>query len=70
MKAGSSVIRRMSTHGRLADIVLVNGKITIGDVDATECEALAIHDDRILAVGANDEMQALAHDKTIVVDLS
>ncbi len=52
-----------------ADMVLLNGAITVGDASATEHEALAIRGEHILAVGTNAEIAALAQPQTTVVDL-
>ena len=52
-----------------ADMVLRNGKIVTVDEAIGEAEAIAIRGDRILAVGSNAQMEALASDSTMIIDL-
>lgn len=52
-----------------ADLVLTNGKVWTVDKDNPEAEAVAIWQDRILAVGSSSEIDALIGDQTQVVDL-
>ena len=52
-----------------ADMVLLNGAITVDAASAAEHEALAIRGEHILAVGTNAEIAALAQPQTTVVDL-
>jgi predicted amidohydrolase YtcJ len=52
-----------------ADSVLLNGKIITVDAQDTIAEALAIRDGRVLAVGSNRAIRALAGERTEVVDL-
>jgi predicted amidohydrolase YtcJ len=51
-----------------ADLILVNGRIWTVDRTRPEAQALAIWRDRILAVGTDDEMRALAGPKTQIID--
>ena len=51
------------------DLVLHNGKIVTADSSFTISEAIAIHGDRIAAVGTNEAMLALAASDTKRVDL-
>jgi predicted amidohydrolase YtcJ len=55
-----------------ADTVIINGKVITADADRPEdvsiAEALAIRGERIIAVGSNDEIQALIADWTEVID--
>lgn len=53
----------------VADRVLVNGKVLTVDADFSVAQAIAISGERILAVGANDEIRGLAGPETIVTDL-
>ena len=53
----------------VADLILTNGKIITVDSDFAIAEALAISGDRILAVGTNAEMSALANADTVITDL-
>ena len=52
-----------------ADIVLLNGKIVTVDDRFTIAEALAIKDERILAVGSNAEIEKHKRPLTRVLDL-
>ncbi len=52
-----------------ADVILSNGKILTVDKSFSIAEAIALKGDRILAVGTNDEIAALAHAETEVIDL-
>ena len=51
------------------DLVLLNGKIVTVDESKTEAQALAIEDDRIIAVGADSEIGAYVGANTEVIDL-
>jgi hypothetical protein len=51
------------------DLVLVNGKVVTVDDRFTFAEAVAIREERILAVGSSAEVRALAGPSTRVVDL-
>src|ERR1035438_3391260 len=51
------------------DLVLSNGKIITVDDRFTIAQAVAIHDDRIVAVGTNQEMARLAGPNTRRIDL-
>ena len=53
-----------------ADRVFTNGNILTVDEDFSVAQALALQDDRILAVGTNQEMLALAGPDTINTDLA
>jgi predicted amidohydrolase YtcJ len=52
-----------------ADVVLVNGRIITVDPRDSIAEAMAIRDGRILAVGGNAAIRALAGGGTTVIDL-
>jgi hypothetical protein len=52
-----------------ADTILVNGKVVTGDAMGTIRQAVALRQDRILAVGSNAEVRKLADRTTRVVDL-
>src|SRR6516225_9484120 len=52
-----------------ADLVLINGKIWTVNKAQPEAEAIAVWHGRILAVGKNVEVQALAGPATRVIDL-
>ena len=51
-----------------ADLVLTSARIWTGDPARPEAEALAVRGDRIVAVGSNQEINALRGLKTVVVD--
>jgi predicted amidohydrolase YtcJ len=53
----------------LADLVVLNAKIWTVNAKQPEAEAIAIWRDRILAVGSNADIRALAGPKTKVLDL-
>lgn len=52
-----------------ADLALVNGKVWTGDPAKPEATAVAVWRDRVLAVGADDEVKALVGPTTKVIDL-
>ncbi len=58
-----------SPAGLHADRVLVNGNILTVDADDSVAQALAIRDGRIVAVGTNDEIEALVGTGTERIDL-
>src|SRR3990172_10662610 len=58
------------TFGQRADRVFVSGKIWTGDAAHPRAQALAISGDKILAVGSNKQIRALAEPETAVVDLN
>lgn len=53
----------------IADIVLINGTVITVDKDFSIAEAIAIKNDKILAVGSNKEINKLTNAKTILIDL-
>ena len=55
--------------GSPADLILVNGRIFTADPAQAYVGAVAIRDERILAVGAPDEIAALADERTRRIDL-
>jgi predicted amidohydrolase YtcJ len=52
------------------DLILTNGKILTMDSASTLAEALAVRGDRILAVGSNAAVRALAGPQTRAIDLA
>ena len=52
-----------------ADLILHNGKVVTVDADFSIAEAVAVQGDRIVAVGSNADVQALAGAGTRQVDL-
>ena len=53
-----------------ADIILFNGRITTNDRSNPEAQAVAVSDDRILAVGRNEDVMPLAASATRQIDLA
>lgn len=51
------------------DLILTNGRILTMDAADTRAEAIAVKDDRILAVGTTDEIAELAGPRTERIDL-
>jgi predicted amidohydrolase YtcJ len=51
------------------DLILVKGRVLTMDANNSVAEAVAIKDDKILAVGSSDEIQRLASSATEVIDL-
>lgn len=60
----------MTTNVFAADSIYVNGRIITVDAKNTVAAALAVKDGRILAVGAGDDIRALAGAGTEVIDLA
>lgn len=58
-----------SVTAQPADTVLVNGKVLVGDDRFSVREAIAVRQDRILAVGTNSEIRRLAGNSARLVDL-
>jgi predicted amidohydrolase YtcJ len=52
-----------------ADLVLTNGKVWTVDKSRPEAEALAVHRDRLVAVGRAGDVRALVGPRTRVIDL-
>ncbi len=59
----------MTSNGRAADTILINGRIYTVDPRRSWAEAIAIVDGRIVAVGGNDEVRLRAGPATQIVDL-
>ncbi|HEV2400407.1 MAG TPA: amidohydrolase [Candidatus Sulfotelmatobacter sp.] len=57
------------TPAQHADRIFVNGKIWTEDESRAQAQALAISGDRIIAVGSDPEIKALAASDTAIVDL-
>jgi len=55
---------------RPADLVLLNGLITTLDDGAPEAQAVAVHGDRITAVGTTKDIEASVGSRTEVIDLA
>jgi predicted amidohydrolase YtcJ len=52
-----------------ADLLFINGAIVTMDGTRPRAEALAVRDDRIIAVGSRNELAALTGPQTVIVDL-
>lgn len=55
--------------GHKADCIFINGVVITVDPLSRVCQAVAVRGNRILAVGANDQIKALANQGTAVIDL-
>lgn len=55
--------------GSVADLILVNGNFFTADSLRPHATAVAILDDKILAVGTDEEIKKMAGEKTEVIDL-
>lgn len=53
-----------------ADLIMVDGDVLTVDADFSVARAVAVRDGRILAVGGNAEIEALAGPRTRVIDLA
>ena len=69
MLALTGFAARGQSARRHVDRIFLNGQIWTGDDQRPKAEALAVADDRILAVGSTAEIQALANSDTAIVDL-
>jgi predicted amidohydrolase YtcJ len=58
-----------SAPSEVADLVLHNGKVVTVDAAIPDGEAIAVRGGRILAVGSNEEIDALIDSNTEVIDL-
>jgi predicted amidohydrolase YtcJ len=70
--SGSTVARAQapqSPAGAPADLILVHGRIYTLDAQKPWAQALAIRGDRVVAVGGDREIRALAGPRTRVIDL-
>ncbi|MGB1239624.1 MAG: amidohydrolase family protein, partial [Pseudomonadales bacterium] len=66
---GISSLAAAQEQASSPDIVLTNGKIYTADPANLSAEAIAIRDNRILAVGTSAEISALVGPKTKTIDL-
>ena len=58
------------TNKNAPDLVLVNGKVWTGESDSTFVQAIAIKENKIVAVGSTDEILELNDSKTNRIDLN
>jgi predicted amidohydrolase YtcJ len=59
----------LNTSAQSADLILTNGKIFTSDSSYLFVQALAIKNNKILAIGNNQDIERLASDKTKKIDL-
>ncbi len=52
-----------------ANLVLLNGRIVTMDAAGSTVQALAVGDDRIIAVGTNSDIEPLCGKNTLTIDL-
>src|SRR3990172_4301831 len=64
----ADLTRKLERLNAYPDLIVVNGKISTMDAANREVPAMAVRNNRILALGANDEVRFLAGPKTEVVD--
>src|SRR3990172_2585077 len=60
--------RKLELLKAYPDLIVVNGKISTVDARNSEVQAMAVRNNRILVLGTNDEIRALAGPKTEVLD--
>jgi predicted amidohydrolase YtcJ len=65
----AALLASQAIAGDPPTLILQNGKIATVDNNFRIAEAIGIRDDKIIAVGSNDEVLKLGGDKTEVVDL-
>ncbi|MBP9925932.1 MAG: amidohydrolase [Cyclobacteriaceae bacterium] len=58
------------TNKNAPDLVLLNGKVWTGESDSTFAEAIAIKENKIIAVGTTDQILKLVDSKTNRIDLN
>lgn len=63
------LIKLSGCGNKMADLVLLNGKIVTVDETMPVVEAIAVKGDRILAVGSSDEIKAFVSSSTKKIDL-
>src|SRR4029450_11625312 len=56
-------------HALAADLLLINGRVLTMDVHDSVAQAVAVWDGKIVAVGTNAEVEALARASAQVIDL-
>ena len=69
MKAPAKKSKARATERACATVILVDGKLWTGNAKQSEAEALAMSENRILAVGGSKEILKLRDSKTKVIDL-
>src|SRR5262245_48044528 len=69
LSLGATLVALTAQVAAAADLVLVNGKIVTVDERFTIAQALAVKDQRIVAVGTNGEVRRQAGKSAKVIDL-
>ncbi len=69
LSACGSQEQSQTAAGAPAERIFTNGRIYTADKDRSFAEAIALRGDEIIAVGAADDMAALAGDETQTIDL-
>ena len=67
-QSAADLTRKLELLQAYPELVVVNGKIATMDEQLTEVEAMAVKNNRILALGSNDEIRFLAGPNTEVLD--
>ena len=57
-----------NNNAQYADMVVVNGKVAVGDSSGTIVEALAIKNGEIMASGTSADMEAMTNENTQIID--
>ncbi|MBU0559619.1 MAG: amidohydrolase [Bacteroidetes bacterium] len=65
-----SLLLSCSPEEEKADLILVNGNIITVDDQLPEAQAIAVKEDKILAVGNNEEIKKFAGDNTQTINLA
>jgi len=68
MSINFATLANPDVSGFATDLIIVNGNIRTMDRNHPTTEAIAIHGNRIIAVGSNDEIKKLAGTNTKVID--
>ncbi len=67
-QSAAELTRKLERLNAYPELIVVNGKIATIDERLTEVEAMAVKNNRILALGTNDEIRFLAGPNTEVLD--
>ncbi|MBI1955760.1 MAG: hypothetical protein HYS38_05155 [Acidobacteria bacterium] len=67
-QTGAEATRKLELLKAYPDVIVVNGKINTMDERLSQVQAMAVRNNRILALGTNDEIRFLAGPKTEVLD--
>lgn len=64
----AEMTRKLERLNAYPDLIVVNGKIATVDSRLTQVQAMAVRNNRILALGSNDEIRVLGGSRTEVLD--